>query len=321
MRRSLLIALLLGLLPAAAIAQEFPTRPVRLLVSYPAGGGVDLMARAVAAVLTQRLGQQVIVDNRPGASGALGTSVVAKAEPDGYTILVTGDAPVTQVPLLSKTAYDPYRDLVALVKGVTVPTAILVPSSSPFRTLDDLLKFAAANPGKVTYGTPGLGSAMHVELELLKDKLGVNITHVPYKGAPPIIVDTMASQITVGAPGIPVAIPNIRSGQLRLLALWSPTRIPVFPDVPTVREATGQATLEGMPTWYGFLLPAGTPKAIVERLERDIIASLRDPDVTRKLTESGATVVAQPSAEFDRANRVQTATFAEIFRKLDLKQE
>lgn len=320
MKRSIL-AVLFALAATAAAAQEFPNRPVRMLVAYPPGGGVDMMARAVAGVLGSRLGQTVVVENRPGASGTLATGLVAKAAPDGYTILVTGDAPITQVPLLSKVSYDPYKDLVALVKGVTVPTSVLVPANSPLRTLGDALQYARANPGKLSYGTPGLGSGMHVELEMLKERLGVDITHVPYKGAPPIIVDTMAGQISIGAPGIPAALPNIRSGQLRLLGVWSPSRIAAFPDVPTVREVTGDASLEGLPTWYGFLLPAGVPKAIVARLEADIAASLKDPEVTKRMQDAGATVVAQTGAAFDEANRAQTATFASIFKKLDLKAE
>ncbi len=315
------VAVLLALGAAGASAQEFPNRPVRFLVAYPPGGGVDMMARAVAGVLGARLGQTVIVENRPGASGSLATGLVAKSTPDGYTILVTGDAPITQVPLLSKVSYDPYKDLTALVKGVTVPTSILVPASSPLRSLPDVLQFARANPGKLSYGTPGNGSGMHVELEMLKERQGIDITHVPYKGAPPIIVDTMASQISIGAPGIPAAIPNIRSGQLRLLGVWSAARIAAFPDVPTVREATGDASLEGLPTWYGFLLPAGVPPAIVARLEADIVASLKDPDVMKRMQDSGATVVAQTGAAFDDANQQQTATFATIFKKLNLKPD
>lgn len=315
------VAALIALLSSAAVAQEWPSRPVRFVVAYPPGGGVDMMARAVANVLGPKLGQTIVVENRPGASGALATGQVAKAAPDGYTVLVTGDAPVTQVPLLTKVAYDPYKDLTALVKGVTVPTAVLVPAASPLRSLDELVAFARANPGKLSYGTPGNGSAMHVELEMLKERLRIDITHVPYKGAPPIITDTMAGQISIGAPGIPAAIPNIRSGQLRLLGLWSAARSAAFPDVPTVREATGDASLEGLPTWYGFLLPAGVPRAIVARLEAELVASLKDPEVSRRMTDSGATVVAQAGAEFDAANRAQTATFAAIFNKLGIKAE
>lgn len=319
--RSLFLACAVAAAAAPALAQEFPSRPVRFVVSFPAGGGVDIMGRLVATVVSQRLGQPVVVENRAGAAGVLGSSAVASAAPDGYTVLVTGDIPITQAHLLNKIPYDPYRDLAPLVKGVNVPTSVLVAGNAPFKTLADLLNHARANPGKVSWGTPGNGTAMHVELELLKERLGLDIVHVPYKGAPPIIADTMGGQITVGAPGLPPTIANVKSGRLKLLAVWGPSRVDIFPEVPTVREATGEASLEGFPTWYGFLLPAGVPKDIAARLEAAIIAGLKDPQVSRKLNDAGATIVAQPGAEFGAANRAQTAAFAAIFKKLNLKPD
>jgi len=319
--RSVFVACAIAMFAAPAPAQEFPSRPVRFVVSFPAGGGVDIMGRLVAIVVSQRLGQPVVVENRAGAAGVLGSSAVASAAPDGYTVLVTGDIPITQAHLLNKIPYDPYKDLAPLVKGVNVPTSVLVAGNAPYKTLKELLDHARANPGKVSWGTPGNGTAMHVELEMLKEKLGLDIIHVPYKGAPPIIADTMGGQITVGAPGLPPTISNIRSGRLKLLAVWGPSRVDIFPDVPTVREATGDASLEGFPTWYGFLLPAGVPKNITARLEAAIIAGLKDPEVTRKLNDAGATIVAQPAAAFGAANRAQTAAFAAIFKKLNLKPD
>jgi len=279
------------------------------------------MSRLVAPVVSQRLGQPVVVENRTGAAGSVGTAAVARAAPDGYTVLVTGDVPVTSAHLLTKLTYDPEKELTPLVKGVNVPTAVLVAGNAPYGTLKEVLDYARANPGKVSYGTPGNGTSMHVELESLKEALGLDIIHVPYKGAPPVITDTMAGQITVGAPGLPPTIGSVRSGKLKLLAVWGPARVPTFPDVPTVREATGNASLEGFPTWYGFLLPAGVPKEIAAKLEEVIVAALRDPEVAKKLTEAGATVVAERSSAFAESNRRQTATFAAIFKKLNLKAE
>jgi tripartite-type tricarboxylate transporter receptor subunit TctC len=318
-RLALACALLIG--AGAAAAQEFPSRPVRFIVSFPAGGGVDLMGRLVAPVVSQRLGQPVVVENRTGAAGSVGTAAVAKSAPDGYTVLVTGDVPVTSAHLLTKLTYDPEKELTPLVKGVNVPTAVLVAGNAPYGTLKEVLDYARANPGKVSYGTPGNGTSMHVELESLKEKLGLDIIHVPYKGAPPIITDTMAGQITIGAPGLPPTIGGVRSGKLKLLAVWGPARVPTFPDVPTVREVTGTPALEGIPTWYGFLLPVGVPREIAAKLEEAIIAGLRDPEVAKKLTEAGANVVAEPSTAFAESNRRQTATFAAIFKKLNLKAE
>jgi tripartite-type tricarboxylate transporter receptor subunit TctC len=317
----LLLALLLALSAGLGAAQEYPSRPIRFLVSFPPGGGVDIMGRLVANAVSQRIGQPVVVENRAGAAGVVGSAAVAGAAPDGYTVLVTGDIPITQAHLLSKIPYDPYKDFIHLVKGVNVPTSVLVAGNAPFKSLRELLDYARTNPGKVSWGTPGNGTAMHVELELLKEKLGLDIVHVPYKGAPPIIADTMGGQITVGAPGLPPTIGNVKSGKLRLLAVWGPNRVAVFPDVPTVREVTGESSLRGYPTWYGFLLPAGVPAQIRTRLETEIIAGLKDPEVSRKLTEAGATVVAEPSKAFEASNRAQTAAFSAIFKKLNLKAE
>ena len=319
--RALVLACALLVGAGVATAQDYPARPVRFIVSFPAGGGVDLMGRLVANAASQRLGQPVVVENRTGAAGSIGTAAVAKAAPDGYTVLVTGDVPVTSAHLLAKQPYDPEKDLMPLVKGVDVPTAVLVAGNAPYGSLKELLDYARASPGKVSYGTPGNGTSMHVELESLKERLGLDIIHVPYKGAPPIITDTMSGQITIGAPGLPPTIGGIRSGKLKLLAVWGAARVATFPDVPTVREATGDPSLEGIPTWYGFLLPAGVPKEIAAKLEEAIIASLKDPEVAKKLTEAGANVVAQPSSAFAEANRRQTATFAAIFKKLNLKAE
>ncbi len=304
---------------ACAVAQGFPSQPIRFLVSFPPGGGVDLMGRLVANALSEQVGQPVVVENRTGAAGVVGTAAAARTAPDGYTVLVTGDLAITQAHLLSNVPYDPYKDLEALVKGATVPTAVLVRGDGPLKTFKDLLDYARANPGKVTWGTPGHGSSMHVEMELLKEQFGLDMVNVPYKGAAPIIADTMGGQITVGAPGLPPAMGNVRAGKLRLLAVWGPARVAVFPDVPTVGEATGVASLVGYPTWYGFLLPAGVPKDISARLEAEIVKALRNPEVTRKLAESGATVSAQTSKEFDAANKAQTAAFAAIFKKLKIK--
>ncbi|MBI3372562.1 MAG: tripartite tricarboxylate transporter substrate binding protein [Betaproteobacteria bacterium] len=316
-----ILAVLLAIVSCAAFAQDYPSRPIRFVVSYPPGGGVDLMGRLVANALSARIGQPVVVENRAGAGGAVGTGVVAKATPDGYTVLVGSNAAITQAPHLSAHPYDPFKDLAPLVKGVNVPTTVLVAANSPFRTMNDLLEFARANPGKVSWGTPGNGSGMHVELELLKEKLALDITHIPYKGAAPIMADTMGGQITVGAPGIPSTIGNIRGGKLRLLAVWSGTRAGVFPDAPTVKEVTRIAELEGYPTWYGLMLPAGVPREIAAKLEAEVIASFRDPDVVRKLTESGADIAAQPSGPFGEANRIESAAFAKIFKKLNIKAD
>jgi tripartite-type tricarboxylate transporter receptor subunit TctC len=320
MRRTLVAGLLAALATSVA-AQDYPSRPVRFLVNFPPGGGVDLIGRVVAIALAPRLGQPVVVENRPGAGGALGAGVVAKAAPDGYTVLVTSNAAITQIPHLAPQPYDPLKDLEPLVKGVNLPTSVLIAVNAPHRTLKDVIEFAKANPGRVTWGTPGNGSSMHIELEMLKEKFGLDITHVPYKGAAPIMADTMGGQVTIGGPGLPPTIGNVRGGKLRLLAVWSANRVEIFPDVPTVKEVTGAAELEGFPTWYGFMLPAGVPKDAAAKLEAHVLAAMRDPDVVKKMTDSGSEIVATPAVAFGEANRIESAAFASLFKKLNIKAE
>jgi tripartite-type tricarboxylate transporter receptor subunit TctC len=320
MKRTVLFALL-AVLATPVSAQDYPSKPVRFIVNFPPGGGVDLIARVVANAVSPRIGQPVLVENRPGAGGAVGAGVVAKAAPDGYVVLVTSNAAITQIPHLTPQPYDPLKDLAPLVKGVNLPTSVLIAANSPHRTLKDVLEFARTNPGKVTWGTPGNGSSMHIELETLKEKLGLDITHVPYKGAAPIMADTMGGQVTIGGPGLPPTIGNIRGGKLRLLAVWSANRVGIFPEVPTVKEATGAAELEGFPTWYGFMLPAGVPKDAAAKLEAEILVAMRDPDVVKKMTDAGSEIVATPAAAFGDANRVESAAFAALFKKLNIKAE
>lgn len=320
MKRSLL-AVLLAVFTGCAGAQEYPSRPIRFVVNFPPGGGVDLIGRLVANALSPRIGQPVVVENRPGAGGALAAGLVAKAPADGYTVLVTSNGAITQIPHFTLQPYDPTKELAALVKANNVPTSVLVSANSPFKTLKELLDHARANPGKVSWGTPGTGSSMHIELEMLKERFGLDITHIPYKGAAPIMADTMGGQVTVGAPGLPPTIGNIKGGKLRLLAVWGASRVSVFPDVPTVGEASGAAELEGFPTWYGFMLPAGVPKGISTKLEAQMIAAVRDPEVVSKMADSGAQTVAQPSAAFAEANRAESAAFARVVKKLNIKAE
>lgn len=279
------------------------------------------MARLVAQAVSEKLGQPIVVENRAGAAGVIGTGLVAKAPPDGYTVLVTGDGPITQAHLLGPVPYDAARDFLPLVKGAIVPTAVVVSAQSPFNSMKALINYARSNPGKVSWGTPGAGTSMHAELEMLKEAYDVDIAHIPYKGAAPILTDTIGAQVSVGALGLPPAIGSIKSGKLRLLAVWGEQRVPAFPDVPTVREATGNSSLAGLQTWYGFLVPKGVPPEVAARLESEIIAALRSPEISRKLSESGAEVVAQPSGQFQADNRKQTEFFAALFKKLNIKRE
>lgn len=307
---------------SAAAAQTYPTRPVTLIVPYVPGGIVDLIGRLTGPELAERLGQTVVIENVGGASGTLGAAKAARARADGYTLLIGSGSEISVAKLITPNIpYDGEKDFAPITLIGSTPMVLLGGTRVKAETLAELLSSARAKPGTYAYASSGTGSPNHLAGELIKMLAGVDITHVPYKGAPPIVADTLGGQITIGAPGLPVTIPQIRAGQLRLLAVWSPARVPLFPDVPTVQEVTGDAALTGLPTWYGFLLPGGTPREIVARIEEAILGALKDAEVARRLADAGATVVAQPSAAFDASNREQTAQFAAIFQRLGMKQE
>lgn len=301
-------------------AQPYPAKPIRMIVSLPAGGGVDIMARLVAQALSLRLGQQIVVENRPGAAGTIATQTVARSHADGYTILASSNIEITITPNLQSVPYDPVRDLAPLVKTVTVPSVVVSAGNAPYRTMKELLVLMKQKSGKYSYGTPGTGSAMHVAIEVMREKAGLDLVQVPYKGAPPVLADAMAGSITFGVVGLPPAISLIRSGKLQALALLSPTRSPVLPDTPTFAEATGMELTE-FPIWYAFFAPAGTPAEITGKLEMEILATLRDPELVRKLNAGGMDVTAQPSQPFLEAIKAESASYAAIFKRLHIKAE
>ena len=312
---------LLGALSAGtAHAQGFPFKPIQFVVAFPPGGGTDFAARLVANAMTPRMGQPIVVVNRVGAGGAIATAAVAKATPDGYTVLVCANPSITMAPHLMVQSYDPIKDLIPLVKLLNVSTVLVTAGNSRFSTLKEVLDSARANPWKVSYGTYGNGTTMHIELEQLKEKAGLNITHVPYKGSGPVIADAMAGQITLGASGTPPTMGGIRGGKLKALAIWSNTRLSVLPDVPTIKEITG-LDLVSFPTWYGMFLPSGTPSEIVKRLEAEVILALRDPEVAKKLVDSGADIVAETSAQFAATLQAESEMFAASFKKYNVKAE
>ena len=301
-------------------AQPYPSKPIRMIVSLPAGGGVDIMARLVAQNLSQRLGQQIVVENRPGAAGTIATLAVARAPADGYTLLASSNIEITITPNLQAVPYDPVKDLAPLVKTVTVPSVLVASGNAPYRTMKELLTLMKEKSGKYSYGTPGTGSAMHVAVEVMREKAGLDLVQVPYKGAPPVLADAMSGSLTFGVVGLPPAVSLIRSGRLQALALLSPLRSAVLPDTPTFAEATGME-LTDFPIWYAFFAPAGTPAEIVGKLETEILASLKDPELVTKLVAAGMDVTGQPSLPFLEAIKVESAAYARIFKRLNIKAE
>ena len=303
--RRLILAAGLALPSIAALAQAqapspaWPTKPVRIVVPFPAGGPVDQTARVLAAKMTGLLGQPVVVDNKGGAGGVLGADAVAKAPADGHTLLFSSTGALAIVPHLTPNLpYKPQTDLRAVTQALRVPTVLVVSAGSPYQTYADLARAARAAPDKLAYASAGSGTTTHLEVEMLKraDRLG--LTHVPYRGAAPALTDLIGGQVALMMADVPVVLPFIQSGKLRALAVTNATRIPVLGAVPTLAEL-GVPGME-VYNWYGMLAPARTPEAVVERLHRTVAEALAAPELAKGFAEQGVAVVASTPAEFGR---------------------
>jgi tripartite-type tricarboxylate transporter receptor subunit TctC len=290
-------ALAMTLTCAAAWAQPYPTKAIRVVVPFPAGGPVDVTARALGAKMGATLGQPVIIDNKGGAAGVLGADAVAKAPADGYTLLFSSAGALAIVPHIVPTMpYNPQKDLQAVTQALKVPTVLVVSAASKFRTLDDLLIAARANPDKINYASAGSGTTTHLEVELLKREAKLSMNHIPYRGAAPALTDLIGGQVDLMMADVPVVLPFIQSGKLRALAVTSAKRIPVLKEVPTTAEL-GLPKVE-VYNWYGMLAPARTPPAVVDRVYQAVGAALRAPDLKESFTQQGVEVVASRPEEF-----------------------
>ena len=287
-RRMLLLATTASMACPAARAQS--TRPLRIVVPFPPGGSTDILARAIGAKIGTALGQTVIIDNKPGAGGSLGASEVARAEPDGNTLLMGHIGTLAVNPALyPKLPYDPVKSFAPVAWVARVPNILVVSARSPVKTLADLVAQARAKPGHLTYSSGGNGSAAHIAFEYLKLQARFPMLHIPYRGTGPSVTDLMGGQVDATFTGSPVVLPHVRSGQLRALAVSSARRLPSLPDVPTVAES-------GFPgfdadQWYGVVAPAGTSAAVVARLNAEINKALQNPQVAQQLDGEGAVPV------------------------------
>ena len=272
--------------PPAWAADAYPARPVRLLVGFAPGGANDLVARVVAAKLGPRLGQQLVVDNRPGAGGNIAHDLLAKAAPDGYTMVLASVSSIAMSPgLLGKMPYDPVNDFAPVAQLVAVSTLLATQPSNPSRTLGDLVALAKQQPGKITIANPGRGSIAHLAFELFSVTAGIRVINVPYKGGGPAIVDVLSGQVGFSAGIISTGAPHVRSGKLRGLGVTSLRRSPILPDVPAIAES-GYAGFEAS-GWLGFAFPAKTPPAIVGRMYKETVATMALPDVLEQLQNAG----------------------------------
>ena len=294
---SLLALLGWGAHAHAQPADAFPTRQVRIVVPFPAGGATDITARAVADKLASKWGQPVVIDNKPGAGGNLGSDLVAKAAPDGHTLVlgVTGSHSINTT-LYKKMPYHPLNDFEPLTQATIYPNAIVVHPQVPASNLQELIALVKKDPTRYSYGSDGNGTASHLGMEILKARSGMQITHVPYKGSAPMMNDLLGGTLPVGITGLPAVQPHIKSGKLKLIAITTAQRASGMPDARTVAEQ-GFAGYAAAP-WAGFFAPKGTPKPVVDKLAVDLAEALRQPDVTQRMLELGSTIVANRPDEF-----------------------
>ena len=297
--RHLATSLLVCCLPLAAAAQaasDFPNKAIRIVVPFPPGGATDAAARLVAQKMGEHWSQPVVVDNRPGAGGNVGSDIVAKSPADGYTLVmgVTGSHAIN-TSLYSKMPYDPVADFVAISQVAVVPNVLVVHPSVPARNLAELVALAKKEPGKLDYASLGNGTAAHLGMEMLKSAAGIDISHVPYKGSAPAVSDLLAGQVQMMVDGLPSALPHVKAGKLRAIALTSLHRAPALPELPTIAE-----TYPGLyaDAWSGLFAPKGTPQPVVDKLSAEVQRILKLPDVREKLAALGAEPVGSTQAEF-----------------------
>jgi tripartite-type tricarboxylate transporter receptor subunit TctC len=306
---------------AASLAQDnYPSRPVRIVVPYPPGGASDVTARLLAQKLGEFWNQQVVVDNRPGANGIVALEHVAKQPPDGYTLLMANLGPnAINAAVYAKLPYDSVKDFTAITLTTMVPQVLVAGPGLEAKTLKEMLDFARANPGKLSYGTGGNGSANHLGVELMALNAGVSLTAVAYKGDAPAMVDTMSGQLAMTLPTVVAASPHIKSGKLRALAVSTRTRVAALPDVPTMQEA-GVANYESS-SWGGVMGPGGMAPAVVNKIHADTVRALRLPDIQEKLGGLGATVLAQGPAEFAAFLQAEIKKWDGVAKRANIKIE
>jgi tripartite-type tricarboxylate transporter receptor subunit TctC len=311
-----LIALLQS---SALLAETYPSKPVRLIVTYPPAGSSDLMGRILGQKLAELWGQPVIVENKPGAAGSIGMDYAAHQPPDGYSFVIGNLGPVAVNPLLSKVPYDVERDFVPVSLIATGPNVLVVNPKTPVRTLGELIAYARANPGKLNFGSGGPGSVAHLSGEMLKSLAHVDIVHVPYKGGILSVNDLIAGHVDmVFSDALPV-MQHIRAGTLRALAITSPERSPLVPDVPTCVES-GVPGLVAV-NWWGVLLPASTPKAIADKFYSDLVKVMHDPDVKEKFAQLGVEALSGTAEQFAAYMRTETAKYAKLIKEANIHAE
>jgi len=300
-----------------AFAQAYPDKPVKFVMSAPAGSSIDTLGRTIADKLKDRLGQPVIVENKPAAGGTVATGEVAKAPPDGYTMVLAFNGPLSITPLLSKVPYDVQKDLAPVIITSSQPNVLAVTSQLPVKSVQELVAYAKANPGKLNFASVGSGSSSHLNAELLKTMAGIDIVHIPFNGSPPAVTATIQNETQMIFAVMQPLQPQIQAGKLRALAVTSAKRFPLLPDLPTIAES-GYPGFESL-AWNGVLVPAATPKAIVNRLNAEINAVLKDPDVVQKMNASGFALIGGTPEEFGILIKAESDKWAPVIKKAGVK--
>jgi tripartite-type tricarboxylate transporter receptor subunit TctC len=313
------VALALALVAAGAWAQDYPSRPVHVVVPYPAGGPNDIIVRIVGKRLGETLGQPIVVENRPGAGGNIGTDSVAKSAPDGYTLVSVGPGALIINPLLGKVPYDTMRDFAPVTIMAVAPNALVAHPSFPAKSVAELIALAKRSPGTINYASGGSGSTPHLAAALFAVMAKVQLTHIPYKGTGPATADLIGGQVQVAFLGIPTVLPHIRSGKLRALAVTGKHRSPELPGVPTVDEA-GVPGYELSP-WYGLLAPAGTPRAVVARLSDEVTKIVRAPEMREQLSAQGAEPTGGTPEAFAQTLRSDAAVWGKVVKEAGIRAD
>jgi tripartite-type tricarboxylate transporter receptor subunit TctC len=312
MFRALLLALFAGLWTGIASAQTFPTKQIRLIVPFPPGGPNDIIARVVGQKMGGILGQTVVVENKSGQGGVLGTDYVAKAQPDGYTIGIVSAGALAISPSMEKVPYNTATDLQPITLVAKVPEMLVVATTLPIKNLQELVAYAKANPGKINFASSGPGSLPQLAGELLKLTAKIDIVHVPYRGAAPAVNDLLGQQVQIAFFDLPVLLPQVKAGKLRAIAIGAPERAASAPDVPTTAE-------EGMPAllaenWYGMIAPAKTPPDVVAKLNAAAVQAMKDPQVSAKLSSQGAILVGDTPEQFGAFIQSETQKWAKVIK-------
>jgi len=317
--RALSPVLLLLALGAGSSVAAYPERPIRLIVAFPPGGSTDVTARLIAPKMSELLGKQVLVDNRPGAAATLGSDLVAKSEADGYTVLMSDTTFGIAAALYPKLPYDAQRAFAPVSQVISVPSVLVVHPSLPVKSVKGLIALAKAKPGELNYGSGGVGTPVHMAGELLKLAAHIDIVHVPYKGAGPALTDLLGGQLQLMFPTMPSATPYIKSGRLRALAVTSDQRSSALPDVPTMAEAGTPGVVTE--AWFGVQAPAATPQAVIAKLHEAIVQALKDPTLRERFAGEGAHIVASTPGEFKQFIAAEIDKWRKVVASAGVKAE